>query len=86
LEALPRSRALLSAGSKIAARIAMIAMTTRSSIRVKQECFTPACWSKAGMLYSSMLERFMFFTHVFHTFSPFFYGNVKKRIALKHHF
>ena len=36
---LPLSRAWLNAGSSIEARIAMIAMTTRSSIRVNGWCF-----------------------------------------------
>lgn len=41
LQVVPRAtlRALFSAGSSIEARMAMIAITTRSSIRVKEELF-----------------------------------------------
>ena len=48
---LPRIRAELRAGSKMAARMAIMAMTTRSSIKVKQcICFTFLQESKAVYL------------------------------------
>ena len=53
---LPRSRAELRAGSRIAARIAMMAITTRSSMRVKPYGFTPDILSKAVRLYSGYPE------------------------------
>ncbi len=57
-EDLPRSLAEFKAGSKIAARIAIIAITTRSSIRVKHPCFTLPWQSKASLLYSAMAKLF----------------------------
>ena len=56
LDDLPRSRALCRAGSSIAANMAMIAITTRSSIKVKLLSFTCLQTGENFLLFSILLS------------------------------